>query len=128
MTEQFKPLPMPLTIEPGPTGGLKILDAKGNVVTNLLDLIETANHLAQKVPPEPPSDLLAMYDRLTPSERYILHGIARGLTTRQIAEARHRSVKTVETQRAGMMEKLNLHGVAEVIRFAALIGKLEEEA
>jgi DNA-binding NarL/FixJ family response regulator len=55
---------------------------------------------------------------LTPREREVLELIARGLTNRQIAERLHISIKTVETHRGNMMQKLDVHDRAELIKFA----------
>lgn len=56
--------------------------------------------------------------RLTPRQREILHLIARGYATREIAVQLHVSVKTVESHRAQLMQRLNIHDVASLTRFA----------
>jgi PAS domain S-box-containing protein len=56
--------------------------------------------------------------RLTPRQREILHLIARGYATREIATQLHVSVKTVESHRAQLMQRLNIHDVASLTRFA----------
>lgn len=55
---------------------------------------------------------------LTAREREVLQLIAEGKTTKQIAMALHVSVKTVETHRQQMMEKLNIRSVAELTKYA----------
>jgi len=55
---------------------------------------------------------------LTPREREVLELIARGLTNKEIAVELRLSVKTVETHRARLMEKLDLHTAAGLIRYA----------
>ena len=57
-------------------------------------------------------------DRLTPRQREILNLIARGYATREIATQLHVSVKTVESHRAQLMQRLNIHDVASLTRFA----------
>jgi DNA-binding NarL/FixJ family response regulator len=57
-------------------------------------------------------------DLLTPRQREILQLIAEGKGTRDIAETLHLSVKTVETHRAQLMERLDIHDVAGLIRYA----------
>ena len=57
-------------------------------------------------------------DVLTPRQREILQLIAEGKSTRDIAETLHLSVKTVETHRAQLMERLDIHDVAGLIRYA----------
>ena len=61
-------------------------------------------------------------DRLTPREREVLQLVAEGHTTKQIAAALHVSVKTVETHRKHLMDKLNLPSVAHLTRYAILEG------
>jgi DNA-binding NarL/FixJ family response regulator len=55
---------------------------------------------------------------LTGREREVLQLIAEGRATRQIADALHISVKTVETHRKHVMDKLDLHTVAELTKYA----------
>ena len=57
-------------------------------------------------------------DVLTPRQREILQLIAECKSTREIAETLHLSVKTVETHRAQLMERLDIHDVAGLIRYA----------
>lgn len=55
---------------------------------------------------------------ITVREKEILSLIARGYTNRQIAAMLHISTRTVETHRANLMEKLNLHSRIELARYA----------
>ena len=55
---------------------------------------------------------------LTPREREVLQLIAEGRTTKQIATALFLSVKTVETHRQQIMEKLGLRSIAELTKYA----------
>lgn len=64
------------------------------------------------------------YDTLTDREREILTLVAEGYTNREIAESLFISVKTVETHKANIMEKLNLHKRAELVRYAIRKGML----
>ena len=56
--------------------------------------------------------------RLTDREREVLQLIAEGKTNKEIAVALSLSVNTVETHRKHLMEKLDLHNTAELVRFA----------
>lgn len=56
--------------------------------------------------------------RLTERERDILRLIGKGLSRIQIAEALHRSPKTIDNHRAAIMEKLAIHDRVELARFA----------
>jgi DNA-binding NarL/FixJ family response regulator len=57
-------------------------------------------------------------DRLTPRQREILQLIAEGHTTKKIAQLLSISVKTVETHRSQLMEQLDIHDVAGLVRYA----------
>jgi DNA-binding NarL/FixJ family response regulator len=58
------------------------------------------------------------YGRLSPREREVLQLIAEGRTTKEIAATQDVSVKTVETRRKQIMDKLDLHSVAELTKYA----------
>lgn len=55
---------------------------------------------------------------LTDREREVLQMIAEGRSTKDIGGEMGVSVKTVETHRRNIMEKLNLHSVAELTKYA----------
>ena len=55
---------------------------------------------------------------LTPRQREILQLLAEGRATKQIAAHLHVSVKTADTHRQHIMDKLGLHSVAELTKFA----------
>ena len=55
---------------------------------------------------------------LTNREAEVLQHISSGLRTREIAEKLEVSVKTIETHRRQIMEKLNLHSIAELTKYA----------
>lgn len=61
---------------------------------------------------------------LSPREWQILELLAQGYTNREIAECLPISVKTVETHRARIVEKLGLRSRAELVRFALELGLL----
>jgi NarL family two-component system response regulator LiaR len=58
------------------------------------------------------------YDRLTDREREVFKLVAEGKTTREIASMLFVSPKTVEAYKTSMMNKLNIHGKTELIKFA----------
>jgi DNA-binding NarL/FixJ family response regulator len=58
------------------------------------------------------------FQKLTPREREVLQLMAEGFSTKEIAARLHVSVKTVETHRRQLMEKLQLYSVAEVTKYA----------
>ena len=59
------------------------------------------------------------FERLTDREREIFQLVVEGKTNAQIAEMLFISPKTVDNHRTRMMEKLGIHGTAELVRFAA---------
>jgi DNA-binding NarL/FixJ family response regulator len=58
------------------------------------------------------------YASITPREREVLQLFAEGHSTKQVAATLHLSVKTVETHRRQIMEKLQIFSVAELTKFA----------
>jgi len=60
--------------------------------------------------------------RLTPRQREVLQLIAEGQTNRKIAATLGISIKTVETHRSQLMEALDIHDVAGLVRFALRVG------
>jgi DNA-binding NarL/FixJ family response regulator len=64
------------------------------------------------------SEVRDPYDSLTPRERETLQLIAEGKTNKEIAGVLNLSPYTVDKYRVNLMQKLNLHTVAEVVIFA----------
>lgn len=64
---------------------------------------------------------------LSPRQREVLRLIAEGRTTKQIAQMLEISVKTVETHRAQLMERLDIHDVAGLVRYAIIVGLIQVE-
>jgi two-component system, NarL family, response regulator NreC len=65
------------------------------------------------------------YDGLTEREKEILTLVAEGATNQDIARKLYISVKTVQTHRAHIMEKLNLHDRTMLVRYAIRKGLIE---
>jgi two-component system response regulator NreC len=61
---------------------------------------------------------------LSPRERQVLELLVHGHTNREVAHRLSLSVKTVETHRARLSEKLGLHSRADLVRFAIELGLL----
>jgi len=57
-------------------------------------------------------------DILTPREGEVLQMLAEGRKTREIAGILNVSVKTVETHRKNIMDKLGIRSIAELTRYA----------
>jgi DNA-binding NarL/FixJ family response regulator len=59
---------------------------------------------------------------LTPRQREVLQLIAEGHSTKEIAYKLNLSVKTVETHRGELMNRLNIHDLAGLVRYAIRTG------
>jgi len=64
-------------------------------------------------------------DPLTPREREVLQLIAEGMRTKDIAGLLVVSVKTVESHRTRIMEKLDVHQTAGLVRYAIRRGLIQ---
>lgn len=61
-------------------------------------------------------------DNLSSRQRQVLQLVAEGKTTKQVALELNISVKTVESHRAQLMDRLNIHDIAGLVRFAIRMG------
>jgi DNA-binding NarL/FixJ family response regulator len=66
-------------------------------------------------------------DPLTPRQRDVLKRIAEGRSTKEIAFDLNLSVKTVETHRAQIMDRLGIRDVAGLVRYAMRTGLVPPE-
>jgi len=64
-------------------------------------------------------------DLLTSREREVLQMLAEGKTNKEIAGVLNLSVYTVDAHRGRIMEKLNLHSINELVRFAVRNGLID---
>jgi DNA-binding NarL/FixJ family response regulator len=67
-------------------------------------------------------DPRAFLSELTARQAEVLKMIAKGQATKEIAQRLKISVKTVETHRAQIMERLNIHDIAGLVRYALRMG------
>jgi DNA-binding NarL/FixJ family response regulator len=63
--------------------------------------------------------------QLTARQREVLQMIAEGHATKEIARRLNISVKTVETHRAQIMERLNIHDIVGLVHYAIKTGLIE---
>jgi DNA-binding NarL/FixJ family response regulator len=63
-----------------------------------------------------------IYKQLTSRQREILQLIAEGNSTKEIATKLNVSIKTVETHRMQLMDRLEIHDVAGLVRYAIRMG------
>ena len=64
---------------------------------------------------------------LTPREMEVLKLVAEGYTNQEIADQLVVSIKTVQAHRANVMEKLGLHNITHLVRFAVRAGLIPDE-
>lgn len=69
-------------------------------------------------------ELRERFARLTPRQTEIFQLVAEGLTSQNIAEKLGISVRTVESYRAEIMEKMQAHSVAVLVRQAIKLGRV----
>jgi DNA-binding NarL/FixJ family response regulator len=61
-------------------------------------------------------------EQLTPRQREVLQLVAEGHSVKEIAQILQVSIKTVETHRAQLMERLDIYDVAGLVRYAIRVG------
>ncbi len=66
--------------------------------------------------------------KLTDRETEVLQYIAQGYTNRQIADTLNLSFRTVNTHRANIMQKLDIHDTAGLVRHAITLGLVKVES
>jgi DNA-binding NarL/FixJ family response regulator len=66
-------------------------------------------------------------DPLTSRQREVLKLIAEGLTTKAIARRLQISAKTADTHRTQLMERLGIHDIAGLVRYAIKIGLVQAQ-
>jgi DNA-binding NarL/FixJ family response regulator len=73
-------------------------------------------------------DVVSPLEQLTSRQREILQLIGEGKNTKEIASDLEISVKTVESHRLQLMERLHIHDVPGLVRFAIRTGLVSAEA
>jgi DNA-binding NarL/FixJ family response regulator len=74
-----------------------------------------------------PTERGAAFASLTSREREVLQLVAEGKSTKEMAAVLHVSVKTIEAHRSKVMEKLRIHSVAGLTKFAVTEGLTSPE-
>jgi DNA-binding NarL/FixJ family response regulator len=96
-----------------------VLDALRKVISGGIYISpQFGEKLVFKVIQGSESDLGTPVDKLSDRELEVLQLFGRNKTTREIAEALHLSVKTIETHRAHIKEKLGFRDADEMVKFA----------
>lgn len=65
------------------------------------------------------------YHLLTDREKEVLHLLAEGRSNKEVATLLDLGLSTVETHRANLMQKLNLHNTAEIVLYAVRKGLIK---
>jgi DNA-binding NarL/FixJ family response regulator len=66
-------------------------------------------------------------ERLTRRQREILQLLAEGNTVKEIAWGLNLSVKTIETHRSQLMDRLDIHDIPGLVRYAMRMGIIEQD-
>jgi DNA-binding NarL/FixJ family response regulator len=88
--------------------------------------LATQSDVAQSVPSRRAASV--RLESLTPRQREILQLIGEGYSTKGIANLLGISVKTVEAHRSQLMERLDVHDVTAVVRYAIAVGLVSPES
>lgn len=92
-----------------------------------LDPKVTRKLVDEFVPKEGAAEAKGAYGDLSKREREVLKYIAEGQTNQEIGRVLFLSPNTVQTYRSRIMEKLGLHGRAELIKYALRAGFLDKD-
>lgn len=65
---------------------------------------------------------------LTPRQREVLQMVAEGHSTKDIAQKLNLSAKTVDTHRTELMQRLDIHDIAGLVRYAIRIGLISADS
>lgn len=100
-------------------GTTRVIEGLREVLTGRIYLSENmVGEVLQKIVPGPQRGAEAGVGRLTDRELEVLRMIGNGVTTAEIAQKLHLSVKTIETYRERIKEKLNLSRASELLKYA----------
>ena len=83
------------------------------------------SHTTPPVCPTPGRPLLRMHACARVEEREALQLIAEGNSSKEVATLMGVSLKTIESHRSSLMNKLGIHKVANLVRFAVREGLVE---
>jgi DNA-binding NarL/FixJ family response regulator len=114
-------------------GGAKGFVMKTHAADDLVRAIREAARGGTYLSPEVSEAVVQAYqnktevppDPLGPRERQVLQLIAEGKTAKEVAAALGISVKTAETYRTRIMEKLDIHETASLVRYAVRRGVVQ---
>ena len=110
----------------GAEGYIMKAEATENIVRAIRKVISGQIYLSDRMAPKMVRKLVragpnvgaSAIERLSDRELEVFRLIGQGYTTRQIAENLYLSIKTIETYRAHLKEKLNLPNAAKLLQYA----------
>ena len=113
-------------IKAGASGYLLKDSAFEELITAIKTVVANQSYLSPKITDVVIKDYLqtlskgdvSAFSVLTAREREVLQLLAEGRSTKEIAASLSVSVKTVETHRTQIMDKLNIRSVAELTKYA----------
>jgi RNA polymerase sigma factor (sigma-70 family) len=97
------------------------------VVKAVREVISGKRYLSEKISEEVINEYVRLRDRvdeedllsrLSPREREVLQLVVEGNSSAEIAETLYLSPKTVETYRSRLMQKLEIHDIPGLVKFA----------
>jgi len=93
-------------------------DAFEQILTAIEAVKEGQTFLSARLPQGKDGGVKMLDDVLSPREREVLQLLAEGKTSKEIAATLFLSPKTVDTHRQHIMDKLGLHSIAELTKYA----------
>lgn len=119
-------------LKAGASGYLLKECAFQELITAVRSVLSGGVYISPKIAFHLVSDYVQMADEssslievLSGREREVLQLIAEGKTTKEIAGSLNISIKTVETRRKGIMDKLEMRSIADLVKFAIREGLTE---
>jgi DNA-binding NarL/FixJ family response regulator len=88
---------------------------------------EISARLLKKFPLHGITHRKSPFEQLTPRQREILQLIVEGQNTKAIGEILKVSPKTIEYHRTKLMERLSLHDIPSLVRFAVRVGLIPDD-
>jgi len=138
VSEKTKPIILTMHTEShyileGLQAGAKGFVMKTHAAEDLVQAIREASRGRTYLSPEVSQTVVQAYqdkidirpEPLSPRERQVLQLIAEGKSTKEVAGLLNISVKTAETHRTRIMEKLDVHETAGLVRYAIRRGMIE---
>ena len=100
---------------------VRVVAAGGSYLTPSISRHVVGNYLNRLGPEAEPPEIL------TSRQREILQAIAEGKSTKETALAFGISVKTVETHRTQLMDRLKIHNIPGLVRYAIRAGMISQD-